>query len=62
MCSYMIHELRFSSAFKYCCSARGEKLEKTKLTYGCLARVVREGGFKIALIARLSAIPGHCKL
>ncbi|KAI0364246.1 hypothetical protein BV20DRAFT_872629 [Pilatotrama ljubarskyi] len=46
-------------AFKYCCAARGEKLEKTKLSYACLARVVREGGFKIALIARLSAIPGH---
>ncbi|THH14146.1 hypothetical protein EW146_g6147 [Bondarzewia mesenterica] len=27
--------------------------------YACLARVVRDGGFKIALIARLSAIPGH---
>ena len=46
-------------AFKYLCSARGEKLEKQKLSYACLARVVREGGFKIALIARLSAIPGH---
>jgi hypothetical protein len=30
------------------------------MQYGCLARVVREGGFRIALIARLSAIPGHC--
>lgn len=48
------------SAFKYCCRARGEKLEKSKLSYGCLATVVRDGGFKIALIARLSAIPGHC--
>jgi uncharacterized membrane protein YdjX (TVP38/TMEM64 family) len=46
-------------AFKYCCRARGEKLEKTNIQYGCLARVVREGGFKIALIARFSAIPGH---
>ncbi|KAF5378929.1 hypothetical protein D9757_008744 [Collybiopsis confluens] len=46
-------------AFKYCCRARGDKLEKTKIPYACLARVVREGGFKIALIARLSAIPGH---
>ncbi|PVG04057.1 hypothetical protein CPB86DRAFT_747201 [Serendipita vermifera] len=46
-------------AFKYCCSSRGEKLERQKLSYACLARVVREGGFKIALIARLSAIPGH---
>ncbi|KAI5117038.1 hypothetical protein M0805_004745 [Coniferiporia weirii] len=46
-------------AFKYCCRARGEKLEKSKVQYGCLARVVREGGFKIAVIARYSAIPGH---
>ncbi|KIK64267.1 hypothetical protein GYMLUDRAFT_40552 [Collybiopsis luxurians FD-317 M1] len=46
-------------AFKYCCRARGDKMEKTKISYACLARVVREGGFKIALIARLSAIPGH---
>ncbi|KAI0819566.1 snare associated Golgi protein-domain-containing protein [Trametes gibbosa] len=46
-------------AFKYCCAARGEKLEKNNLSYACLARVVREGGFRIALIARLSAIPGH---
>ena len=51
----------FYSAFKYCCRARGEKLEKTKISYACLARVVRDGGFKIALIARLSAIPGHCQ-
>ncbi|KAF8654833.1 hypothetical protein AX16_003353 [Volvariella volvacea WC 439] len=46
-------------AFKYCCSARGEKLERTQIRYACLARVVREGGFRIALAARLSAIPGH---
>ncbi|KAF8804024.1 hypothetical protein BYT27DRAFT_7108525 [Phlegmacium glaucopus] len=46
-------------AFKYCCRSRGEKLEKTKIWYACLAKVVRDGGFKIALIARLSAIPGH---
>ncbi|KAN0133420.1 SNARE associated Golgi domain containing protein [Lactarius tabidus] len=46
-------------AFKYCCHARGEKLEKTNLKYSCLARVVREGGLKIAVIARYSAIPGH---
>ncbi|KAH7879436.1 uncharacterized protein C8R40DRAFT_1035944, partial [Lentinula edodes] len=46
-------------AFKYCCRARGEKMEKTNISYACLAKVVRDGGFKIALIARLSAIPGH---
>jgi len=49
------------SAFKYCCRSRGEKLERTKIWYACLAKVVRDGGFKIALIARLSAIPGHCE-
>ena len=50
----------FTSAFKYCCRSRGEKLERTNIAYGCLAKVVRDGGFTIALIARLSAIPGHC--
>lgn len=48
------------SAFRWCCHARGEKMEKKDISYACLARVVREGGFKIALIARYSAIPGHC--
>lgn len=48
------------SAFKYLCRARGDKLEKNKIFYACLARVVRDGGFKIALIVRWSAIPGHC--
>ncbi|KAI5897902.1 uncharacterized protein SCHCODRAFT_02610563 [Schizophyllum commune H4-8] len=46
-------------AFKYCCRARGEKIERNNISYACLAKVVRDGGFKIALIARLSAIPGH---
>ncbi|KAJ7262680.1 hypothetical protein B0H12DRAFT_1047381 [Mycena haematopus] len=46
-------------AFKMCCRARGEKMERTQLSYACLARCVRTGGFKIALIARFSAIPGH---
>lgn len=50
----------FPSAFRYCCRARGEKLEKTDLQYGCLAETVRRGGFRVALIARYSAIPGHC--
>ncbi|KAJ8519202.1 hypothetical protein ONZ45_g3857 [Pleurotus djamor] len=46
-------------AFKYCCRSRGEKLERTNTSYACLAKVVRDGGFRIALAARLSAIPGH---
>ena len=34
-------------AFRYICQARGEKLERTNLSYGCLARVVRDGGFLV---------------
>ncbi|EJD49215.1 hypothetical protein AURDEDRAFT_161712 [Auricularia subglabra TFB-10046 SS5] len=48
-----------ASAFKHCCHARAEKLEKKRPYYACLARVVREGGFKTALIARYSALPAH---
>ncbi|KAF9516965.1 hypothetical protein BS47DRAFT_1359953 [Hydnum rufescens UP504] len=39
-------------AFRYICTARGEKLERTSISYGCLARVVRDGGFLVALVAR----------
>ncbi|KAI5115751.1 hypothetical protein M0805_001870, partial [Coniferiporia weirii] len=46
-------------AFKYLCRARGEKFERTNLQYACLARLVRTGGFKVALITRYSALPGH---
>ncbi|KAJ7471910.1 hypothetical protein FB451DRAFT_1251376 [Mycena latifolia] len=46
-------------AFKYCCRARGEKMERTQIPYACLAHCVRNGGFLIAVVARFSAIPGH---
>ncbi|KAG2113449.1 uncharacterized protein F5147DRAFT_46318 [Suillus discolor] len=46
-------------AFKHLCSTRGHKIEKSSVIYSSLGRVVREGGFKIALIARYSAIPPH---
>ncbi|KLO10013.1 hypothetical protein SCHPADRAFT_943175 [Schizopora paradoxa] len=45
--------------FKYMCHARGEKYERTKIDYACLARIVREGGLKVAVIARYSVIPPH---
>jgi hypothetical protein len=54
------HDVHLYSAFKYCCRARGEKLEKENIQYACLAKVVRDGGFLIALICRLSVMPGHC--
>ena len=50
-----------SSAFKYFLTSHAEKLEKKKVQYACLARVVRSGGFWIALVVRYSAIPGHCE-
>ncbi|KZT28719.1 hypothetical protein NEOLEDRAFT_1058034 [Neolentinus lepideus HHB14362 ss-1] len=46
-------------AFRYCLRPRCEKWEKTKIAYACLTRVVREGGFRVVLIARYSAIPPH---
>lgn len=49
------------SAFRFCCRARAEKLEKNSIVYGCLSRICADGGIKIALIARYSAIPPHCK-
>ncbi|EIW77961.1 hypothetical protein CONPUDRAFT_109263 [Coniophora puteana RWD-64-598 SS2] len=55
----LIGELGNFYAFRYMCHARGEKWERERIDYGCIAGLVREGGFKIALIARYSAIPGH---
>ncbi|KAG0151768.1 hypothetical protein CROQUDRAFT_650807 [Cronartium quercuum f. sp. fusiforme G11] len=45
--------------FKYACTNRAKKLERKDLNYACMCIVVREGGFWIAFLARLSAIPGH---
>ncbi|KAG6372607.1 hypothetical protein JVT61DRAFT_7353 [Boletus reticuloceps] len=45
--------------FRYFLQSRAEKQEKKSIQYACLAKVVREGGFKIAVIVRYSAVPGH---
>ncbi|KAJ7185772.1 hypothetical protein C8R46DRAFT_1025730 [Mycena filopes] len=45
--------------FKSCLSKRGEKLERSSLSYGTLARVVRDGGLSIAIVVRFSALPSH---
>ncbi|KAJ7912560.1 hypothetical protein B0H13DRAFT_2271558 [Mycena leptocephala] len=45
--------------FKFCCTARSKKEEKSKLSYALLAHVVRTGGFLVVLIIRYSAIPPH---
>ncbi|KAF3051835.1 Tlg2-vesicle protein [Didymella keratinophila] len=46
-------------AFKYLFRRKAEKLERTNLNYGAMARLTRDGGFFIVLIIRLSAIPAH---
>lgn len=45
--------------FKHFCQARGDKLQKDSIMYAALCKVIRERGFKVALVARYSAIPGH---
>ncbi|EMD33348.1 hypothetical protein CERSUDRAFT_87231 [Gelatoporia subvermispora B] len=52
-------ELTSFLVFRYCCLARGLKMERTNIRYACLARVVRKGGFRVVLIMRYSAIPSH---
>ncbi|KAF9524216.1 snare associated Golgi protein-domain-containing protein, partial [Crepidotus variabilis] len=52
-------ELANYFVFRYFCKARSEKIEKQKIFYACLSRVIRDGGFWIALVARYSAIPPH---
>ena len=49
------------SAFRHCCTSRGDKYENKSFRYAYFVRVIRDGGFKVALIARLSIIPPHCK-
>ncbi|CAE6452330.1 unnamed protein product [Rhizoctonia solani] len=46
-------------AFRYCLRGRAIKMERKNPSYACLARVVRDGGFLVAFVVRLSAIPGH---
>ncbi|PSN71536.1 hypothetical protein BS50DRAFT_285248 [Corynespora cassiicola Philippines] len=46
-------------AFKHLLRRKAQKLERTNLNYGALARLTRDGGFWIVLIIRFSAIPSH---
>ncbi|AEO67504.1 79ff4456-6600-4cfe-9294-29cf42b47c27 [Thermothielavioides terrestris] len=52
-------ELATWFAFKRLFRKKAEKLERTNLNYGALARITRDGGFWIVLIIRFSAIPSH---
>lgn len=54
----LLGEIANFFAFKYCFRGKAAKLERKNMNYALLAHVVREGGLKIAVICRLSAIPG----
>jgi hypothetical protein len=49
------------SVFKYFFRARSERMEAESMSYAVLARVLRDGGLRVAIVARWSAIPPHCK-
>lgn len=55
----LLGELGNFIAFKWFLQKHAEKLERKSIDYACMAHIVREGGFLVILLARLSAIPGH---
>ena len=52
----------FFSAFKWWCMQRGRKFEEKSITYALYSQIIREGGYRVPIIMRFSAIPGHRKL
>ncbi|KIM64481.1 hypothetical protein SCLCIDRAFT_1213305 [Scleroderma citrinum Foug A] len=46
-------------AARYFFQSYALKQEQKNIQYACLSKLVRDGGFKIALIVRYSAVPGH---
>ncbi|PSR79510.1 snare associated Golgi protein-domain-containing protein [Coniella lustricola] len=46
-------------AFKKVFRKKAEKMERTNLTYGALAKMCRDGGFWIVFVIRLSVVPSH---
>ncbi|SNX81584.1 uncharacterized protein MEPE_00289 [Melanopsichium pennsylvanicum] len=46
-------------AFKHCLRSTAANYERKNIHYACMAEMVRDGGFLVMFLARLSAIPGH---
>ncbi|SPC65316.1 uncharacterized protein UHOD_00428 [Ustilago sp. UG-2017b] len=46
-------------AFKHCLRSTAARYERKNIHYACMAEMVRDGGFWVMFLARLSAIPGH---
>ncbi|KDQ52660.1 hypothetical protein JAAARDRAFT_72915 [Jaapia argillacea MUCL 33604] len=55
----LLGEIANFFTFKYSCKARSAKLEATSIFYASLSQIVKQGGLKIALIVRYSAVPSH---
>ncbi|THV00370.1 hypothetical protein K435DRAFT_776593 [Dendrothele bispora CBS 962.96] len=55
----LIGEIATFYSFQHCCSARARKAERSTISYACFARIIRQGGFKVALMIRLSVVPPH---
>lgn len=57
----VIGEIITFYAFLYCMRSRAQRLEQGKgsLRWASLGRAIRDGGFKVAIIVRYSAVPTH---
>ncbi|KAI0788372.1 hypothetical protein C8Q74DRAFT_677364 [Fomes fomentarius] len=55
----IIGELITYYTFRVACRGRAQKAEDKNLRYAFLSAVIQEGGFKMAVMMRYSAIPGH---
>ena len=58
-----LHALTHSSCsgVKYFFSAKLQTKEKSSVSYACYARVIREGGWIMCAVFRLSVFPPHCE-
>ncbi|KZV75952.1 hypothetical protein PENSPDRAFT_680672 [Peniophora sp. CONT] len=55
----IIGEISVFYAFRQCWRARAEKYELTNIKYGVVATVIRQGGFFLVVMCRLSSLPAH---
>ncbi|TFK84645.1 hypothetical protein K466DRAFT_601836 [Polyporus arcularius HHB13444] len=55
----IVGELATYFTFRYCCRGRNEKSERSSLQYALLSEVIRQGGLKMTIMVRYSAIPAH---
>ncbi|KAM0749950.1 hypothetical protein T439DRAFT_315312 [Meredithblackwellia eburnea MCA 4105] len=54
-----IGEMACFFVFKYWLTKHAERYERSSIWYGCLARLMREGGVGILTLIRYSFLPGH---